>query len=49
MKSYKNRIYTYSKIRGCWKIYHQSGESFMLMDFETEKKLKAWIDKKTNS
>lgn len=45
---YKNRVYTFSPIRDCWKIYHQLETSFMLMDFETEKELKTWIDKKDN-
>lgn len=44
---YKNTAYTFSPIRGCWKIYHSSQESFMALDFETEKEVKIWINKKS--
>ena len=43
---YKERCYTYSPIRECWKIYHSSQQSFMLMNFDTEKEVKQWVNKK---
>lgn len=50
-KWYKDFCYCYSKHCDCWKVYHHgysnSGRrTFMAMDFDSERLLKDWINKK---